>query len=64
MLVFIMLNMTTFYVKKGCLVVKNRMCCPYMYAPHTRVHWDTFFRLLNMTHLTVNISKCIQDPQA
>ena len=39
-------------LKKGCpsCVPKNPMC---------GVHWDTF-----LTHKTVNISKCTQDPQA
>ena len=48
LLVFIMLNMTPFFIKKGypSCVPKNPMCCPS--APHTGVHWDTLFRLIKL----------------
>ena len=43
-------------LKKGypSCVPKNPICSPN--APHTGVHWDTFFQL-------IKLSKCIQDPQ-
>ena len=60
MLVFIMLNMTPFYVEKRVsqLCPKEShvlsQCTPHLGA------LGHFF----LTHLTLNISKCIQDPQA
>ena len=43
MLVFIVLNMTPFYVERRMsqMCPKGPMCCPN--APHTGVHWDIFF---------------------
>ena len=60
MLVFIMLNMTPFYVDK-----RVSQLCPK--EPHVlsqcTPHWGALGHFF-LTHLTVNISKYIQDPQA
>ena len=47
--------MTPFYVEKRCpsCVPKNPMCCPN--APHTGVHWDTFFDSFNCKYLQMHI---------
>ena len=60
MLDFIMLNMTPFYADKRVFQL-----CPK--EPHVlsqcTPHWGALGHFF-LTHLTVNISKCIQDPQA
>ena len=59
-----MLNMTQFYVKKGCpsCVPNNTMCCPNV--PHTGVHWDTFLNSLNCKYLQMySRSTGIREPQ-